>query len=72
MIIIALTITKEFHLESYIGSMSCIVICIMMLAHRAPDANPVHYVGTSVIETLSGIIVAEQVNKYVNFKHNKE
>lgn len=72
MIVIALTLTKDCHLDSYVGSMACIVICVMMLGHRAPDANPVYYVGSRVIETVVGIVVAGLVNKYFNFKPSEK
>lgn len=63
-VLLALILCKGFKLDSYVSSMSAVVIVVTMLTFSSQQAGALTYVVVRTKETIVGIVVAYLVNEY--------
>ena len=64
-VIVVLSITKWMDQDSYVGSMSSVVLLITLMGHASTSRGAFVYVVIRTVETLVGILIAFFVNEYI-------
>ena len=64
-VVIVLSVTKWMHQDSYVGSMSSVVLLITLMGHASTSRGAFVYVVIRTVETLVGILIAFFVNEYI-------